>query len=253
MFSNAVKLFAIRGFDIKFDPSWLIIAALITWSLSQNYFPQTFPDYSVTVYLLMGLAAMILFFASLLLHELAHSVIARQLGVPVGSITLFLFGGVAELEAEPQSASVEFWVALAGPIMSVLLAIGFWMLSWISSAADGLEVVTAVLTYLATINLVLALFNLVPAFPLDGGRIFRAYLWYRHGDALRATKTAAMSGVMMQRFAEQFSRIHDISRACSLALIGTAVRPARQAANRHGKNSAQFVIAMPTRLPATSL
>lgn len=200
MFSNAVKIFSIKGFDIKIDPSWLIIAALITWSLSQNYFPQTFPDAAGRVYLLMGLSAMILFFASLLLHELAHAVIARRLGVPIGGITLFLFGGVAELKAEPKSANVEFWVALAGPVMSISLAAGFWLLSWVASTTRGLEAVATMLAYLAAINLVLALFNLVPAFPLDGGRIFRAYLWHRHGDALRATKTASTSGVVFAYF-----------------------------------------------------
>lgn len=194
MFSNAVKLFSISGFDIKLDPSWLIIAGLITWSLSQHYFPSAFPDQAGGVYLMMALVAMICFFASLLLHELAHSVVARRLGVPIGGITLFLFGGVAELEAEPHSAEVEFWVALAGPVMSFVLALGFWFLSWVASVSGNAPVLVEILSYLAAINLILALFNLVPAFPLDGGRILRAYLWHRNGDILRATETAARSG-----------------------------------------------------------
>jgi len=196
MFSNSVKLFAVSGFEIKLDPSWVLIAALITWTLSQQYFPSTVPDQGLQTYMVMALFAMLCFFASLLLHELAHSFVARRFGVPVKGITLFLFGGVAELEAEPQSASVEFWVALAGPVMSLCLGIGFWVLAKFSELALNSLLLTEVLSYLAMINLVLAVFNLVPAFPLDGGRVLRAYLWHRHGDILRATETAAKSGAI---------------------------------------------------------
>ncbi|WP_300019868.1 site-2 protease family protein [uncultured Roseobacter sp.] len=196
MFSNAVKLFSINGFDIKLDPSWLLIAALITWTLSQGYFPAILPHQSTGTYLAMALIAMLCFFASLLLHELAHSVVARRLGVPIKGITLFLFGGVAELEAEPRSAAVEFWVALAGPVMSLALALGFWILAQLSETLAAATPVSMVLGYLALINLILALFNLVPAFPLDGGRVLRAYLWHRKGDVLAATETAAQSGTI---------------------------------------------------------
>ncbi|WP_227269500.1 site-2 protease family protein [Roseobacter weihaiensis] len=200
MFSNSVKLFSINGFQIKIDPSWLLIAGLITWSLSRRYFPSVFPGEAYQTYLLMGVIAMLLFFASLLLHELAHSVVARRLGVPVENITLFLFGGVAELEAEPQSARVEFWVALAGPAMSLCLALGFWCLAQLAQVFPDFSNGTAVLSYLALVNLVLALFNLVPAFPLDGGRVLRAYLWHRTGDALRATEIASRSGTIFAYF-----------------------------------------------------
>lgn len=194
MFANARKIFTVNGFDIKLDPSWLIIATLITWSLSQQYFPSKFPGATSTAYLTMAVIAMLCFFASLLLHELAHSVVARRLGVPIKSITLFMFGGVAELEAEPTSAPVEFWIALAGPVMSLTLAFGLWMLGQVASIVTDVTPVTLVLSYLALVNLVLALFNLVPAFPLDGGRMLRAYLWHRSGNVLSATKTAANSG-----------------------------------------------------------
>ena len=196
MFSNAVKLVSISGFDIKIDPSWLIIAALIAWSLSQHYFPSDFPDQSGATYLTMAIAATLLFFASLLLHELAHAVVARRFGLPIGGITLFLFGGVAEMEAEPKSPKVEFLVAVAGPVMSVSLSLGFLFLSWVAAFVGGLVVIVKVLSYLAIINLVLAAFNLIPAFPLDGGRIFRAYLWYRYQNLLRATKFATQSGMI---------------------------------------------------------
>jgi len=195
MFSNAVKIFTLNGFDIKLDPSWALIAALITWSLSQHYFPSVHPDQTGTTYVVMALAAMLCFFASLLLHELAHSVVARRFGMRIKSITLFLFGGLAETENEPQSAGIEFWVALAGPAMSLCLGAGFWLLSAITARIAGLQSVTAVFSYLAVINLVLALFNMVPAFPLDGGRVLRAYLWNKTGDPLQATQTASKSGM----------------------------------------------------------
>lgn len=194
MFSNAIKLFTVGGFDIKLDPSWILIAALITWTLSRQYFPVILPDQPAQVYLAMAVIAMLSFFGSLLLHELAHSVVARNFGVHIKGITLFLFGGVAELAAEPKSANAEFWIALAGPAMSLSISIIFWSLAQLSGLVAQVPAVTETLSYLAAVNLVIALFNLVPAFPLDGGRVLRAYLWNRHGDIVRATRTAAMSG-----------------------------------------------------------
>jgi len=194
MFSNAIKLFTLGGFDIKLDPSWFLIAGLITWTLSAQYFPATIPDQTPATYLILAIIAMLGFFGSLLLHELAHSLIARRFGVQIKGITLFLFGGVAELEAEPKSAKAEMWIALAGPAMSLCLAIGFALLTAFAGAVSGGVALSTVLGYLTTINLIIAVFNLVPAFPLDGGRVLRAYLWHRHGDVLRATRTAAQSG-----------------------------------------------------------
>lgn len=194
MFANARKVFGISGLDIKIDPSWLIIAALITWSLAQHYFPQTHPDRTPQAYLAMAIIAMLLFFGSLLLHELSHALVARRFGMTIEGITLFLFGGVAELKSEPRSAGAEFWIALAGPIMSLALSLGFWTCALIAGLDARFENAEAVLRYLGAINLILALFNLVPAFPLDGGRILRAYLWNRSGDILEATRTAARFG-----------------------------------------------------------
>ena len=159
MFSNAVKIFSISGFDIKIDPSWLIIFALISWSLSQHYFPTALPGETGAVYVSMAITATILFFASLLLHELAHSVVARRYGLPIGGITLFLFGGVAEMESEPRSPEVEFLVAIAGPIMSMALSVSFLFLSWIAAFVGEMTIVASIFSYLATINLVLAIFK----------------------------------------------------------------------------------------------
>lgn len=200
MFTHSVKLFSFNKFDIKVDPSWLIIAALITWSLSQHFFPDALPGYTPGAYVMMAVLAMLGLFASLLLHELAHSVIARYLGVPIKSITLFLFGGVAELEDEPNSGMTEFWIAIAGPLMSLALAFGFWSLSSVVALTGVVPAAVSVLSYLALINLVLAVFNMVPAFPLDGGRVLRAFLWHRSGNVLAATRTAARSGMVFAYF-----------------------------------------------------
>lgn len=177
MFANAVKLFSINNFDIKIAPGWVLIAALITWSLSHQYFPQALSNVPPSVHLTMAIFAMLGLFASLLLHELAHSVIARQLGIEIKSITLFLFGGVAEMTQEPRSARAEFWIAVAGPAMSFCLAFGFWIIGAFAAGTNASEAVIAVLSYLGAVNLVLALFNLLPAFPLDGGRVLRAAIW----------------------------------------------------------------------------
>lgn len=194
MFSNAISLFRLSGFEIKLDPSWFLIAGLITWTLSTQYFPVTMPNQTGAAYLTLAVIAMLGFFASLLLHELAHAVVAQQYGVKINGITLFLFGGVAELETDVPSAKAELWIALAGPVMSTVLSIVLWLVSALSEVAFGTGGLTMVLVYLSTVNIVIAIFNLVPAFPLDGGRVLRAFLWHRQGDVLRATRMAARSG-----------------------------------------------------------
>ncbi|WP_400084829.1 site-2 protease family protein [Yoonia sp. R78084] len=194
MFTSAIRLFNVGGFEIKLDPSWFLIAALITWSLATQYFPVALPGLADTNYILLAVLAMLGFFTSLLLHELAHSVVARSYGVRIRGITLFLFGGVAELETEVPSAKVEFRVAIAGPAMSIVLGVLFWMLAGVSQAVMISPALPSVLAYLGTVNIVIAVFNMLPAFPMDGGRVLRAYLWARRGDLLSATRTAATSG-----------------------------------------------------------
>jgi len=192
MFSKPVRILEIFGFQIRVDPSWLLIAALVVWTLSGSYFPAKVPGLRPGDYLGLGLVAAAAFFGGLILHELAHSLVARRFGLKVGGITLFIFGGVAELDEEPASARSEFWIAIAGPVMSLALAAICWLAHLTLEATDVSPPVLAVLDYLALINLVLAVFNLLPAFPLDGGRVLRAALWQRSGDILVATRQATM-------------------------------------------------------------
>jgi len=196
MFKNAVNLFEIFGFKIRVDPSWLLIAALIVWTLSTAYFPGELPDLSRIDHIALGVVAMIGLFASLILHELAHSLVARQFGLEVGGITLFVFGGVAELEQEPRNPKSEFWIAAAGPAMSFALAGLAYLILFAINGNGASGSFRSILVYLGFINLVLAIFNLVPAFPLDGGRIMRAALWHMNGDLLRATRIASNMGTI---------------------------------------------------------
>lgn len=194
MFGNGIPLFRILGFQVKLDASWLILAVLVTWSLAAGYFPARYMGLSEPVYWWMGVAGALGLFCSIILHELSHSLVARRHGMPIRGITLFIFGGVAEMEDEPPTARSEFLMAIAGPIASAILSAAFYALASLI-AMWGLWVpVYAVLGYLSLINLLLAVFNLVPAFPLDGGRMLRAALWGWKGDPAWATRIAANAG-----------------------------------------------------------
>ncbi len=191
MWGRSITVTRLGGFDIKVDASWLLIAGLVVWSLSTGYFPQLLPEASQPALLIAGVVAMLGLFVSLVLHELAHSFVARSHGLKINGITLFLFGGVAELESEPSDPVVEFRVAVVGPIASLVISGLFWS-SLIVAPVVGLgPIAVAVLGYLASVNLILALFNMVPAFPLDGGRVFRALIWRKTGDLVVATRRAA--------------------------------------------------------------
>lgn len=194
MFKNAIDLFDIFGFKIRVDPSWLLIAALIVWSLSTSYFPVTLEGYSQGTYISMSIIAMLGLFASLIFHELSHSLVARRFDLRVGGITLFLFGGVAELEQEPRDPKSEFWIAIAGPLSSYFLAAVAFIIVAILGPDQAQTPLYAVISYLGLINIVLATFNLFPAFPLDGGRVLRAALWHFKGDLMSATRIASQAG-----------------------------------------------------------
>lgn len=194
MFGRGIPLFRILGFQVKLDASWLILAVLVTWSLAAGYFPARYQGLPAATYLWMGIAGALGLFGSIVFHELSHSLVARRYGMSIKGITLFIFGGVAEMEDEPPTAKAEFLMAIAGPIASALLAVSFHILEGFGERMGMAAPVPAVLGYLAFINMLLAAFNLVPAFPLDGGRMLRAVLWAWRGDLRWATRIAANAG-----------------------------------------------------------
>ncbi len=194
MFGPRTKLFTILGFDVKLDFSWVFIASLIVWSLATGYFPAQLPGLSVEIYWSMAVVGMFGLFFSIVFHELAHSLVARVYGLEIKGITLFIFGGMAEMKNEPANATTEFMMAIAGPLASFFLA-GLFYLITLLAAVSGIGTATiSVFGYLTFINTVLAVFNLIPAFPMDGGRVLRAVLWHRTGDMNRATHIAARGG-----------------------------------------------------------
>jgi Zn-dependent protease/predicted transcriptional regulator len=188
---GTIEIFKVAGIQIAIDYSWLIVFALILGSLALGYFPANYPGYSTGSYWLVGLVATILFFASVLAHELCHALMGNHLGEEVHRITLFIFGGMAELEHEPKSGIDELKIAAVGPLSSLVIAGIFWLIARGVAATPATALWESVFSYLAFINLALALFNLLPGFPLDGGRLLRAGLWMRWGDLRRATAAAA--------------------------------------------------------------
>ena len=181
------------GFRIRIDYSWFVVLVLVTWTFASWQFPEDLPGLSRVAYLAMGFSGALLLFLSVLLHELAHSVVARSRGISVQGITLFIFGGVAEMSREPDRALDEFLLTIVGPLSSLALAGGFVVFAKLF-AALGVAPAAVVSGTLAMLNLVLAIFNMVPAFPLDGGRIMRAILWRLTGDPYRATRWATWVG-----------------------------------------------------------
>jgi Zn-dependent protease len=187
---HSTKLFSVFGIDIKLHFSWWFVFILIAWSLSVSFFPQFFPDLSTKMYWSMGITASLLLFVSVLLHELSHSLIAKARRIKVESITLFFFGGVAGITREKMRPSSEFFMAIAGPIFSLLLAGAFFLLY----KYNGNLFLTAISFYLYQLNFILAIFNLIPGFPLDGGRAFRAILYAYYKDLRKATRIAVKGG-----------------------------------------------------------
>jgi len=194
VFGKRIELFRLFGIPLRIDLSWFIVALLVTWSLAENFFPSVAVGLAPGTYWAMGAFGALGLFASVVLHELAHALVARRYGLSIRGITLFIFGGVAELETEPPSAKAEFMVAIAGPIASVLIAATCVLLIGVPWGFSGASVAVAVLTYLAFINRMLVFFNMIPAFPLDGGRVFRSALWQWKGDLPWATSITSRIG-----------------------------------------------------------
>lgn len=191
---RGLHLLRIRGIQVIIDYSWFIIFFLVLYMMAESYFPETHQQLSTIQYWLMGLAATTLLFASVLLHELAHSFVAIKQGVLVTSIRLFVFGGVAQVSSEPRSGRNEFLIALAGPATSMALAFFFGGIYVLLLLSGLFPSAAAVAWYLASANVILAIFNMIPGFPLDGGRILRAILWDRWNDMARATKVVSQIG-----------------------------------------------------------
>jgi len=189
---SSISLGKISGIDIRLDYSWFIIFLLVTWSLTVGYFPLVYPNWSVGQSIAVGLITSLLFFASILAHELMHSIIAQRSGIPVGTITLFIFGGISQISKEPESPNAEFRIAIAGPATSIVLGGIFEAIMLL--APDNLEALVAVSFWLGLINLSLGLFNLLPAFPMDGGRVLRSIIWRRSHNLRHATKVASVGG-----------------------------------------------------------
>jgi Zn-dependent protease len=191
--SRGLLVGRVAGMPIRIHPSWVVIFALVLWSLSAAYLPSRFPEIDRTTAWVAGLFATLGFFASLVVHELSHSLVARRYGIGVSGITLFLFGGVSRIEQEPSQPGVELRVAAVGPLTSFALAASFWLAAS-ALRGDTTRVTVAVLEYLAYVNAALGIFNLVPGLPLDGGRILRAAVWWRTGSLQRATRVASHLG-----------------------------------------------------------
>jgi Zn-dependent protease/CBS domain-containing protein len=194
MFGKTVTLFHLLGFKVKIDLSWLILGILVSWTLAVGVFPALYEGLTPVTYWMMGAAGVVLLLFSIVFHELCHSLVARYYGFPIKGITLFIFGGVAEMDQEPPTAKAEFWMAAAGPASSAVLAAGLDAIHGMAVRGQWPVSIVGVAGYLGDLNLILALFNLVPAFPLDGGRILRAALWGWKGDFDWATRIASRLG-----------------------------------------------------------
>jgi len=191
MFRHAIPIGRIFGISIDLDYSWFLVFGLLTWILAVSYYPAEFKNWSAGEYWFMGAFTAVMLFVSVLLHELGHSIVAKRYGISVPRITLFVFGGVSQIATEPASAWQEFWIAAAGPAVSFLLALFFWELR---PALAGFGPLLGLAKYLALLNFVLGIFNLVPGFPLDGGRVYRSILWGVTKDFRRATAIATITG-----------------------------------------------------------
>lgn len=192
---GAWKVATIMGIPMRVHFSWLIVFGLITWLLSSRYFPIAAPDLPIASYWVKGVLAALLLFASVAFHELAHSYVAQKYKLTIESITLFIFGGVAQMKGEPPHPKAEFWIAIAGPLSSFFLSAFFYIL--MMNTAGGSKPLFA---YLAQINFIIGVFNLIPGFPMDGGRVLRSVIWRRKRDYFYATQKASSIGRMIALF-----------------------------------------------------
>ena len=224
------KIGRVAGIDLAIHPSWLVIAFLLTFSLADAFFPRVIPGWSAGQYWLLGAGTAVLFFGSVLAHEFSHALVARRLGLKVGGITLFIFGGATTIETESASPRDEALIALAGPVSSLVIGAALLAIGAIVQQAE----VQALVGWLGVINVALGAFNLVPGYPMDGGRVLRAILWRIGGDPLTATRRAAMVGrvigyLMVAGGIYWALRTQDIGSGLWLALVGWFLATAAEA------------------------
>lgn len=196
MFFKRVTLFRFFGFDVRADASWLFMSVFISWTLASRLYPVLLPGMDADTYQFMGIFTLAGLLFSIIAHEVAHAVIAEYYDMPIRAITLFIFGGVAEMRGEPSHPKGEFFMAIAGPVMSFLLALFFWALAHLMAPVGWPPLVVS-LNYLGDLNLYIAIFNLAPAFPLDGGRALRAIIWHRRRNLVQATRIAGELGAVL--------------------------------------------------------
>ncbi len=261
MFGKSLTLVKLFGFEVKINASWLLLGILIVWSLAQGLFPSLHPGLAVVTYWLMGVAGAVGLLVSIVFHELWHSLVARRFGLPMKGITLFIFGGVAEMSDEPPSAKAEFLMAVAGPLSSVVLGGIFLAIGFIGHGGRWSVPVVGVTDYLGFLNLVLAAFNFIPAFPLDGGRVLRSILWGWKNDLSWATRVASGVGtgfafILMGLGALQFL-LGSLIGGIWMFLIGLFLRGASQMSYRQllvrnalqGERVRDFMKADPVTVP----
>jgi Zn-dependent protease/CBS domain-containing protein len=184
------------GISLRLHYSWFLIFALVTWALAGSYFPSTYPTWSLSVRIAAGLITSVLFFGSVLAHELMHSIVSQRQGVPVQSITLFFLGGVSQISSEPKQPKDEFRMAIIGPLSSLIIGGIFFGIYFGLRHVDtfAVQFITAIAFWLGYINVFLGVFNLIPGFPLDGGRVLRSLIWWRSGNLKSATRIASTIG-----------------------------------------------------------
>jgi Zn-dependent protease/predicted transcriptional regulator len=197
---GSMSLGKIKGIRIEINISWIVIFSLITFMMATSYFPSLYAGMNPIVYWILSGFIAVLMFISILLHELSHSVVSISLGIKVSSITLFIFGGLAQIEEEPDDPIKEMKIAIAGPVMSLVLFVVYSIIAKLLLSMGIPEIYTVPFSYVGGVNLILAIFNLVPAFPLDGGRVLRAIIWYYKGSLQFATKIASSMGDMFGYF-----------------------------------------------------
>lgn len=195
MARRQAALVRIAGIPIYIDASWLLIFAFVSWTLATGYFPGRLPGASALAYGLMGFVSALLLFVCVLSHELGHSLLAKASGIPVARVVLFVFGGVAHIGSSPRRPLTELKIAIAGPLVSLgIAALCLWLSAVWVPQTYGQQIAWAILRYVATVNIALIIFNLLPGLPLDGGRILRAILWALTKDPRKATRISATVG-----------------------------------------------------------